>query len=61
MEFRVALGHPQESQASSHVEPCTSARLSNPKSNVRLPITLTIGMVVFLSRCHPAVTPVIVF
>ena len=61
MEFRVALRRPQKSQASSFVEPCKSARLSNPKSNVRLTVALTIGICGFLWGCHRAVSDAIGF
>ena len=61
MDLGVPLGHPQGSQASSHVEPCKSALLSSRKSSVRLPVELTIGIGGFLSTCHRAVTPFIMF
>ena len=41
MDFGVPLGFPQGIQASSHVETCKSALLSNWKSSVRLPVKLT--------------------
>ena len=41
MDFGVPLGFPQGIQASSHVETCKSALLSNWKSSVRLPVELT--------------------
>ena len=60
MDFRVPLGRPLVSQASSSVEPCKSALLSSGKSSVSLPVGLTIGICGFLSRGHRAVTPAIV-
>ena len=61
MDFRVPLGRPQGSQASSPVEPCSFALLSPQKSNVRLPVGLTRGNSGFLSRSHRAFTPAIAF
>ena len=61
IDLGVSLGCPQSSQASSHVEPCKSALLSSRKSSVRLPVELTIGIGGFLSTCHRAVTPFIMF
>ena len=48
-------------RASSRVEPCKSTLLSSRKISVRLPVGLTIGIGVFLSRRHSAVTPAIMF
>ena len=48
-------------RASSRVEPCKSTLLSSRKISVRLPVGLTIGIGVFLSRYHSAVTPAIMF
>ena len=61
MDLGVPLGCPQGSQASSRVEPCKSALLTSWKSSVRLPVRLSEGIGGFLSRCHRAVTPAIVF
>ena len=61
MNLQVVRVCPQGSQDSSHVEPCKSTLLSSRKSSVRLPIGWTIGIVGFLSRCHRAVSPAIVF
>ena len=61
MNLQVVRVCPQGSQDSSHVEPCKSTLLSSRNSSVRLPIGWTIGIVGFLSRCHRAVSPAIVF
>ena len=49
MDLGIPLGFPQGSQASSHVDTCTSALLSSWKSSVRLALRLTQGSVA-LSR-----------
>ena len=61
MHLRVSLGPPLGSQDSSCVEPCKFIPLSSLKRSVRPPVGLTLGISGFLSRCHRAVTPAIVF
>ena len=61
MDIGIPLGCPEWSEVSSRVEPCKSAPLSSQKISVRLPVKLTIGVSVFLSRRHRAVTLAIVF
>ena len=61
MDLRISLGHPQDSQALSRVEPGKSALISSQKSSVSLPVWLTIGICGFLSRCHRSIPPAIVF
>ena len=61
IDLGAPLVHPQGTLASSRVEPCNSALLSSQKISVRLPVELTIGISVLLSRGHRAVTPAIMF
>ena len=61
MYFGISLGRPEASQGLVSCEPCKSALLSTRKSSYSLPISLTLGNEGFLSRCHRAVTPGIVF
>ena len=61
MYFGISLGPPEASQGLVSCEPCKSALLSTRKSSYSLPISLTLGNEGFLSRCHRAVTPAIVF
>ena len=61
MDLRISLGHPQDIQASSHMEPGKSALILSQKSSVSLPVWLTIGICSFLSRCHRSIPLAIVF
>ena len=61
MDLGVPPGHPKGNLASSRVEPCKSTLLSSQESRLRLAVMLTIVIGGFLSRCHSAVTPYIVF
>ena len=61
MHLGVSLGPPLGSQDSSRVEPYKFILFSSLKRSVPPPVRLTLGIGGFLSRCHRAVTPSIVF
>ena len=61
MHLGVSLGPPLGSQDSSRVEPYKFILFSSLKRSVPPPVRLTLGIGGFLSRCHRAVTPAILF
>ena len=61
MDCGVPLGRPEGSQGLISCRAMHVRSHLKPESSVRLPVGLTIGIDGFLSKCHRAVTPDILF